>query len=84
MTHEQKRDYLARCFQIASRRVPNPGESGVDPRAYANFVAGEIRRTRAEDPARPTVIPESLILEIASDLERGDFDQDIAGWMGYA
>lgn len=82
MTRDEKLAILRQAFAQADRRFKNPGESGASVRWYANWVASEIRRFINQGPP-PTHMAPVDALELADDLERGEFDPELAGLFGY-
>lgn len=81
MTHEEKREIVISSYQ--------PGEGELlqkiqaSPREYATLLAQHIRKYLAGG-LQPRGMTIGDALEIADGLERGDFDDDLAGQMGYA
>ena len=81
MTAEEKLEILRRHFVDANSRWGNPGERGASPRNYATFVSRKIKEFVVIRP--PTAITLSDAIQFANELERGDYDADIAALMGY-
>lgn len=82
MTREEKLAVVSRAFAQANRQFTNPGKQGRSVRGYATFVASEIRRFLADGPP-PTQFARADALELADDLERGEFDHELAAMFGY-
>lgn len=83
MTRDEQAGILVLCFNDASRRFRNPSEHGFTPKSYAEFVACQIRRNVETGP-EPTAMTPAEALDFADALERGEFEKELGGLMGFA
>lgn len=81
MSREEQLAILCECFTSATKVHGNPGDFGHKPRDYATFVARELRRLSAVN--LPTRMSLADCQKLAEDLDRGEFDPELAVWMGY-
>ena len=81
MTTNDRRQLLRQYFDTATRRFGNPGDKGTSPREYARFIASQIRKMTSVQP--PTMVTVADAIAFADELDRGEFDPDLAALMGY-
>lgn len=82
MTRDEQAAILVKCFREASQKFRNPAENGFTPRSYAEFVACRLRRIAATGP-EPTMMTVPEALDFADALERGEFEKELGGLMGF-